>query len=221
LEEEARKGNLLGSEIYMCTDNSTVEASLYKGTSSSKKLFALVVRVRKLELQQQARFIVSHVSGKRMIAGGTDGTSRGQMKEAVSVRENMLGFIPWNESALDRTPLLEPWLRTWISSEVEFLTPEGCFSREHDQLDGSRDALGFWHHKIKPGHFVWAPPPAAADVALEELRKARINVKTQCTTSSAHVCLPRSGSSSCGRLPTSFFRSRRERRVGPLTCSNH
>jgi hypothetical protein len=29
-------------------------------------------------------------------------------------------------------------------------------------------------HQIIPGHFVWAPPPAAADVALEELRKAWI-----------------------------------------------
>jgi hypothetical protein len=32
----------------------------------------------------------------------------------------------------------------------------------------------FWQHDIKPGQFVWIPPPAAADVALEELRKARI-----------------------------------------------
>jgi hypothetical protein len=59
LEEEARKGSLQGAEIYLCTDNSTIEAALYKGTSSSEKLFDLVVRVRKLELQQQARFIVS------------------------------------------------------------------------------------------------------------------------------------------------------------------
>ena len=26
---------------------------------------------------------------------------------------------------------------------------------------------------LRPGHFVWAPPPGGADVALEELRKAR------------------------------------------------
>ena len=77
LEEEASKGQLKGAEIYLCTDNSTVEAALYRGTSSSEKLFELVVRVRKLELQEQARFVVSHVSGKRMMAEGTDGTSRG------------------------------------------------------------------------------------------------------------------------------------------------
>jgi hypothetical protein len=175
LEEEANKGNLQGAEIYLCTDNSTVEAALYKGTSSSEKLFALVVLVRKLELQQQARFIVSHVPGKRMIAEGTDGTSRGQMKEGVSVGEKMLGFIPWNESTLDRTPVLKPWLSLWMGPEIEFLTPEGWFSRGHDQLGGSRgDKLGFWHHQISSGQFVWSPPPSAADVVLEELRKARL-----------------------------------------------
>ena len=36
------------------------------------------------------------------------------------------------------------------------------------------DQKGFWWPKICQGSFVWAPPPAAADVALEELRKARM-----------------------------------------------
>jgi hypothetical protein len=174
LEEEASTGNLQGAEIYLCTDNSTVEAALYRGTSSSEKLFDLVVRVRTLELKEQARFVVSHVSGKRMMAEGTDGTSRGHFKEGVSIGENMLTFLPWNESALERTELLEPWLLSWMPPKVEILTPEGWFTRGHDQLEGSFDRHGFWQHQIVPGNFIWAPPPAAADVALEELRKARI-----------------------------------------------
>jgi hypothetical protein len=174
LEEEAAKGSLQGAEIYLCTDNSTVEAALYRGTSSSEKLFALVVRVRTLELKHQARFVVSHVSGKRMMAEGTDGTSRGHFKEGVSIGENMLTFLPWNESAFERTKLLEPWLLAWMPPKTEVLTPEGWFTRGHDQLGGAFDRHGFWQHQIVPGSFIWAPPPAAADVALEELRKARI-----------------------------------------------
>jgi hypothetical protein len=102
LEEEAEKGNLKGAEVYMCTDNSTVEAALYRGTSSSEKLFALVVPVRKLEMGEGAHILVSHVTDKRMTTKGTDGTSRGQFKEGVLVGENMLDFIPWNLSALKR-----------------------------------------------------------------------------------------------------------------------
>jgi hypothetical protein len=174
LEEEADNGNLEGAEIYMCTDNSTVEAALYKGNSSSQKLFDLVLRVRVLEMTKGVRITVSHVSGKRMMAEGTDGTSRGQLREGVSVGECMLGFIPWNVSALDRSPSLEPWLGTWLGGKAEMLSPTGWFTRGHDHLGGSRNKLGFWQHAISPGEFVWTPPPAAADVALEELRKARI-----------------------------------------------
>ena len=54
------------------------------------------------------------------------------------------------------------------------LQPAGWFTRGHDYLGGSYDHLGFWTHKIVPRRFVWAHPPMAADVALEELGKARI-----------------------------------------------
>jgi hypothetical protein len=174
LEEEAKQGKLRGAIIFLCTDNSTVEAALYKGNSSSKKLFELVLRVRSLEMKEGVRISVSHVSGDRMKAEGTDGTSRGQFREGVNVGEAMLDFIPWNESARERTPCLEPWLRSWMGDGVEFLDPAGWFTRGHDHLGGCKDARGFWHQEIVPGKFVWTPPPAAADVALEEMRKARI-----------------------------------------------
>ena len=34
--------------------------------------------------------------------------------------------------------------------------------------------MGFYFHKVKSGSYIWAPPPACADVALEQLRVARI-----------------------------------------------
>jgi hypothetical protein len=46
LEEEAACGNLKGAVVFMFTDNSTCEAALYKGNSSSPKLFDLVLRFR-------------------------------------------------------------------------------------------------------------------------------------------------------------------------------
>ncbi len=108
-----------------------------------------------------------------MMAEGTDGTSRGHFKEGVSIGENMLTFLPWNESAFERTELLEPWLLSWMPTKTEILTPEGWFTRGHDQLGGAFDRHGFWQHQIVPGSFIWAPPPAAADVVVEQLSITR------------------------------------------------
>jgi hypothetical protein len=86
----------------------------------------------------------------------------------------MLSFIPFHLSALQRSPSVEVWLKSWMGEDAEVLSPEGWFERGHDLLGGQYDKKGFWRHKIKTGKFVWAPPPAAALVAIEELRKARI-----------------------------------------------
>jgi hypothetical protein len=43
---------------------------------------------------------------------------------------------------------------------------------------GHYDGHGFWRVEIKSGKFIWAPPPGAADIAVEELRKALIKEET-------------------------------------------
>jgi hypothetical protein len=83
LEEEAASGKLDKCILYFFTDNSTVESALYKGTSSSRKLLELVIRVRLLETKHSITLHVVHVSGKRMIAVGVDGISRGLLNEGV------------------------------------------------------------------------------------------------------------------------------------------
>jgi hypothetical protein len=118
--------------------------------------------------------MVSHIAGDRMRAQGTDGVSRGQLKEGVSAGKSMLSFIPLHLNAIERSPAVEPWLRSWLGEDAEVLSPEGWFERGHDLLGGKYDAKGFWRHATKKGTFIWNPPPAAASVAIEELRKARI-----------------------------------------------
>jgi hypothetical protein len=174
LEYEATKGNLDDAIIFLCTDNLTVKAGLEKGNSTSKKLFELVLRTRLLQNKFRCQTVVTHVSRKQMMAQGTDGVSRGHLKEGVSTGEDMLKFIPLNLSTLDWSDALRVWIQSWLGNKAEFLEPDDWFERGHNVAGGSKDSTDFWRPKISPGIFVWSPSPDAAGIALEELRKVRI-----------------------------------------------
>jgi hypothetical protein len=176
IERHALDGKLSESMIFFCTDNSTVENALYHGRSrESRLLHELVVRMKVLEAHYGFKLLVIHVSGKRMQAQGTDGVSRGQLSEGVMNGEPMMSYVPLHESALERSPILKDWLKEFISSNLEFLSADGWFERGHNHFgEGKVGSDGHWRATLRSGKFVWAPPPAAAWIALEELRKARI-----------------------------------------------
>ena len=120
-----------------------------------------------------------------MIEQGTDGVSRGFLAQGIMAGESMLSFIPFHLTAFDRSSNVEPWVKSWCGAGAISLTPDGWFEEGHD--------IAGWHKASKSGLFerptlkeertyIWAPPPFAADVAMNELRKARI--KRQ---SSAHI----------------------------------
>jgi hypothetical protein len=176
VEEEAAAGHLTRAEFYLFTDNSTAESAFYKGSSTSPKLHALILRLRKLELLYGLILHIIHVSGKRMIAQGTDGCSRGVLLEGVMAGEDMLSFVDLGKSALDRSPTLLPWIQSWcLDSSVQPLSPEGWYEGGHGIIGGTRDKHSVWipDHEPAGQTHLWAPSPAAADAALEELLKAR------------------------------------------------
>jgi hypothetical protein len=98
----------------------------------------------------------------------------------------MLNFVPFHKTACDSSPTLKPWIRGWATPGVEFITPEGWFERGHDHDGGKKDDRGFWAPTIQTGTFVWTPAPAAARIAIEQLRVARL--KRQQSTHI--VCIP-------------------------------
>jgi hypothetical protein len=96
------------------------------------------------------------------------------LKEGFLNREDMMGFIPLNLTAFQRSETLNDWIQSWLGNQAEFLLPDDWFERGHNIASGSNDSKGFWQAKICPGIVVWSPPPVAAAMALEELRRARI-----------------------------------------------
>ena len=179
LNDEAELGNLKDTEVFMFTDNSTVEACAAKGSSSSPKLLSLIIRLRAMTTRFGVKLHIFHVAGTRMIAQGTDGVSRGYLALGVMAGEPMTGFIPIHVSATDRHPGLLPWLLSWSSSDSVLLEPMDWFGQGHDIGGWAMHPDGFERPVIREGRtYIWAPPPFAADVALAELRKVRIKRQT-------------------------------------------
>ena len=172
-------GKLQHSMLLFCTDNSTVETALYKGTSSSPKLLELVIEFYDLQFKFGFNAIISHISGKRMIAQGSDGLSRGAINEGVMNGKDYMSFIPFHLTAFEREDNLKDWVSSWLEPcKPIFLTPEDWFYRAHDIVKNINEPSNLsdwmWRPNIQPGVLVWTPPPAIADVAIEQLRKARL-----------------------------------------------
>jgi hypothetical protein len=156
VEEHTASGDLRNCELFLFTDNSTSEAAFYKGTSKSKKLFDLVLRLRKLQMRSGITLHVIHVAGKRMMAQGTDGVSRGDLLTGVFAGNSLLDYVPLHSTALERSVNLLPWVRGWYPNpELNVMTPE-------DWFDGSGNQSNM-------KHCLWAPAPASASVAIEQL----------------------------------------------------
>jgi hypothetical protein len=72
----------------------------------------------------------------------------------------MLTFIPLALTAIERQPELMEWVDSWWGTgNNSWLTPEGWYA-------GSS----------RIGTYVWCPPPAAADAALEQLCKFHLKL---------------------------------------------
>ena len=101
------------------------------------------------------------------------------------VGKEMISFVDLAKSALERHPPLLDWIRSWTEvPDLEPLAPEGWFVEGHGIDVGKNVARpprdneskgGVWipNHCSEGSAFLWAPPPAAADAALEELLKSR------------------------------------------------
>jgi hypothetical protein len=176
LSEMGNQGALKGTEVYLFTDNSTSEAAFHNGTSTSLKLFELVLEIKDLELKHGAIIHLCHVSGERMKAQGSDGLSRGNLNVGVMAGKSMLEFVPLHLNALQRHPPLKAWIESWTGDDrLEWLTPKQWFRRGHDLVENSWEVNidGMKMPRVKSGFYVWTPPPFAAEAVVEELRKAR------------------------------------------------
>jgi len=151
---------LEGLEIWLFTDNKVSEMVFWKGSSENKDLFEMMLELRTFCLEHGAILHLVHCAGTRMIAQGTDGLSRGELHmENLLNRE--LQVVPLHLGAFDRSPGVLDWIKDWTNGV-------GLPIQAAEPVD--------WPYKahFATATWVWAPPPAAALYALEELALARL-----------------------------------------------
>ncbi|KAL7580274.1 hypothetical protein ACA910_013007 [Epithemia clementina (nom. ined.)] len=88
----------------------------------------------------------------------------------------MLSFLPLHKSSLEMSESLLDWICSWVGTNTSHLTPNDLFEKGHDIKGWHPPDQHYPFHRpalIERGSYIWAPPPAATDVALEELQKAR------------------------------------------------
>jgi hypothetical protein len=146
------------TEVFMFTDNFVAERAFYNGTSKSKTLHGLVERIRAMEMTGALFAHLIWVAGTRMIEQGTDGASRGDLSNGVLGGDHMLKHVPINETILERCFEAVEWLQSTVQGgDWRILEYEDWYDRVH----------------ISDGSFFWFPPPAIADVAVEQLCEAK------------------------------------------------
>jgi len=110
-----------------------------------------------------------------MIEQGTDGLSRGDFTQGVMRGTNMLHFVPLNRDAIARQPSLLTWIKSWAPTEHFYhLGIDDWFDLGQGITAGLLDIHGMWcPGEFTHGCFLWSPPPALADIAVEALEESR------------------------------------------------
>ena len=90
----------------MFTDNSTAKAVANKGSSLSRKLHKLIVRLKYLQIKHGFDLCVTHLSGSRTIAQGTDGLFRGTVNVRGLNGLFLRKHVSLHQSALQRSSSL-------------------------------------------------------------------------------------------------------------------
>jgi hypothetical protein len=142
---EANLSTLEGAELFLYTDNSTADSAYYRGNSTNKFLFELIVKLRLLDMTSSLRLHLLHIAGTRMVSQGTDAISRGTLPPTLIDTPDWASLVPLHLTAYARCLDLLPWLQSLIPcAGITPLAPEEWYTRGHGWSHGSLNADNIW-----------------------------------------------------------------------------
>jgi hypothetical protein len=82
--------------------------------------------------------------------------------------------VPLNLGLHERSPEMVQWLcDVFDIKSGDVLKPADWFEKGHDVVGWERKGVSPWYPSIRASTYLWTPAPAAAQYAVEQLRKAR------------------------------------------------
>lgn len=88
-----------GSEVFLFTNNEVVEQMYFRELYHSPLLHQMIVEIRKLGMNGDLILLFVWISGKLMIAQGTNGLSRDDLSSGVIDIQNFLKYLLLKETA--------------------------------------------------------------------------------------------------------------------------
>jgi hypothetical protein len=122
VEKEVELRRLTGREPWLATGNMTCETTFFRGSSTSRDLFELMLYLRLLTVRGDYILHAVHINGTQMIDIGVDGVSPGETHLGAlnfSLGEALLLHL----SPLERSPCLATWLPSWLDGDYQIATP--------------------------------------------------------------------------------------------------
>ena len=113
----------------------------------------MILELRKMELDEELIIHFISISGKRMIAQGTDGVSRADLSSGVMGGEDFLKYLPLDETAIERQKglseelLSRPGKKRWKVATTEDWF-DAVFTSPNER-------------------WIWCPPPALVKLAVK------------------------------------------------------
>jgi hypothetical protein len=115
----------------------------------------MILELRKMEMESQFIIHSIWIAGKRMIAQGSNGLSRGDFSSGVMNGQHFLDQLPLDETALECQPELNnKLLACLLGNDWKFASTEDWFHQV------------FQYPKAK---WIWNPPPYLAKTAIERM----------------------------------------------------
>jgi hypothetical protein len=119
----------------------------------------MILEFRKMEMEGQFIIHFIWIAGKRMIAQGCNGLSRGDFSSGVMNGQHFLDQLPLDKTALE----LQPELNNKLLA---------CLPGNNRKFASTED----WFYQVfqyPNAKWIWTPPPALAKTAIEQMCEAK------------------------------------------------